>query len=179
MSATGSALTRVVRSTSIVLVAVLPSLVIAAAVGGQGLPNNAVSIDRGVIGCQVRQAIVLGERARNGLESPTAADDIDASHKLLDTMYRQVRRALGNLNDRKSRAQVPDPMLDLEVAKVRLAWNTIRGPVDAFFNSPGKDEWRADAARDLRVAMSALRQAEAMLPWCANSRRPSEQESDS
>jgi len=162
------------------LVTALLSLSLTAAVASsQGLPNNTVSIDRGVIGCQVREAIALGGRARARLESPTAADDIDASHKLLDTMYRQVRLALGNLNDRRSRAKVPDPMLDLEVAKVSLAWNTIRGPVDAFFNSPGKDEWLAGATRDLRVAMSALRQAEAMLPWCANSRRPSGQDSDS
>lgn len=179
MSATRIALMRVVRSGSSVLVAILLSLVTAAVAGAQGLPNGTVSIDRGVIGCQVRQALVLGERARNGLDSPTAADDIDATHKLLDTMYRQVRLALGNLNDRKSRAKAPDPMLDLEVAKVRLAWNSIRAPVDAFFNSPGKDEWLTGAARDLRVAMSALRQAEAMLPLCASSRRPSEQDSDS
>ena len=58
-------------------------------------------------------------------------------------------------------------MLDLEVANVSFAWNTIRRPVDTFFNSPGKDEWVAGAGRDLRAAMAALRQAEAMLPWCA------------
>jgi hypothetical protein len=162
---------------ALALVVALLSLSLTTAVGGQGLPNNTVSIDRAVIGCQVREAIALGGRARARLESP-AADDIGATHKLLETMYRQVRLALGNLNDRKSRLKFPDPMLDLEVAKVSLAWNTIRRPVDAFFNSPTKDEWLAGAGRDLQAAMSALRQAEAMLP-CASSRRPSQQDPNS
>lgn len=164
---------------ALALVAALLSLSLTTAVGSQGLPNNTVSIERAVIGCQVREAIALGGRARARLESPTAADDIGATHKLLDTMYRQVRLALGNLNDRKASVKFPDPLLDLEVAKVSLAFNTIRRPVDAFFNSPSPDEWLAGAGRDLLAGMSALRQAEAMLPWCASSRRPSQQDPDS
>jgi len=140
------------------------------AVASEGLPNAIVSIDRTVIGCQVREAIAIGERARARLEGSGAGDDIAATHKLLDTMYRQVRLALGNLKDRKARVKVPDPMLDLEVAKVNLAWHTIRRPVDTFFDSPTKDEWLGVAARDLTTALSALRQAETMLPWCAHSR---------
>jgi hypothetical protein len=163
MSATRIALTG--------LVATLLSLSLTtAAAASEGLPNNIVSIDRTVIGCQVREAIALGQRAKARLEDSGAADDIASTHKLLDTMYRQVRRALGNLKDRKARVKVADPMLDLEMAKVNLAWHTIRRPVDTFFDSPAKDEWLAVAARDLQAAMAALRQAETMLPWCANSR---------
>lgn len=161
MSATRIALT--------VLVAALLSLATAAA-ASEGLPNNIVSTDRTVIGCQVREAIALGERAKVRLASSGAGDDIAATHKLLDTMYRQVRLALGNLKDRKARVKVVDPMLDLEVAKVNLAWHTIRRPVDTFFDSPAKDEWLGVAARDLQTAMAALRQVEVMLPWCAHSR---------
>lgn len=163
MSATRIALTA--------LIAALLSLSLAtAAAASEGLPNAIVSTDRTVIGCQVREAIALGERARARLEGSGTGDDIAATHKLLDTMYRQVRLALGNLKDRKARVKVADPMLDLEVAKVNLAWHTIRRPVDTFFDSPAKDEWVAVAARDLRTAMSALRQVEAMLPLCATTR---------
>lgn len=163
MSATRIALT--------VLIAALLSLPLATAAGAsEGLPNALVSIDRAVIGCQVREAIALGERAKARLEDSGAADDIATTHKLLDTMYRQVRLALGNLKDRKARIKVADPMLELEVAKVNLAWNTIRRPVDTFFDSPAKDEWVAVAAHDLRATMSALRQVEIMLPPCATTR---------
>lgn len=163
MSATRIALT--------VLIAALLSLPLATAAGAsEGLPNALVSIDRAVIGCQVREAIALGERARAKLEGSGAGDDIAAIHKLLDTMYRQVRLALGNLKDRKARVKVADPMLDLEVAKVNLAWHTIRRPVDKFFDSPAKDEWLAVAAGDLRTTLSALRQVETMLPLCATTR---------
>jgi hypothetical protein len=141
-----------------------------AVASSQDLPNSTVSIDRAVIGCQVREAIALGGRARARLESQTGAEDLGAAHKLLETMYRQVRLALGNLNDRRERVKPRDPMLDLEVAKITSAWNSIRRPVDGFFNSPEKDEWLAGAGRDLRVAMSALRQAEVMLPLCTSSR---------
>jgi hypothetical protein len=160
MSATRIALT--------VLVAALLSLSPAPAAADRGLPNGMVSIDRTVIGCQVRAAIALGEQARARLEGSGAGDDIAGTHKLLDTMYRQVRLALGNLKDRKGRVKAYDPMLDLEIAKVSLAWDTIRRPVDTFYNS--KDGWVDVAERDLQRAMSALRQAEAMLPWCSSSR---------
>lgn len=178
MSATRIGLTRVGRRTSTVLVAALLSLTTAAA-GSPGLPNNTVTIDRAVIGCQVQEALALGERARRGLSSPAATDHIAAIHKLLDTMYRQVRLALGNLKDRKGRVKLPDPVLDLEMSKVNLAWNTIRRPVDTFFDSPTKDEWLAGAASDLRAAMSALRQAEAMLPFCSSARRAAQSDHDS
>jgi len=172
MSATRIALT--------VLVAALLSLSLAtAAAATDGLPNSIVSIDRTVIGCQVREAIALGERAKARLEGSGGGDDIAATHKLLDTMYRQVRLALGNLKDRKARVKVADPMLDLEVAKVNLAWHTIRRPVDTFFDSPAKDEWLGVAARDLQAAMLALRQAESTLPWCANTRGASRRDPDS
>jgi hypothetical protein len=130
---------------------------------GQPLPNNTVSVDPAVIGRQVRAAIALGEQARERLSNP-GTDDIRVTHQLLDTMYRQVRRALGNLNDRKAIAKFPDPLLEMEITKVTFAWNTIRRPVDGFFNSPAKEEWRAGAARDLQVTMVTLRQVEAMLP---------------
>jgi hypothetical protein len=130
---------------------------------GQPLPNNTVSVDPAVIGRQVRAAIALGEQARERLSSP-GADDIKVTHQLLDTMYRQVRRALGNLNDRKAIAKFPDPILDMEINKVTFAWNTIRRPVDGYFNSPAKEEWKAGAAHDLQVTMATLRQVEAMLP---------------
>lgn len=162
------------------LVATLLWLSVAtAAAASEGLPNSIVSIDPTVIGCQVGEAIALGERAKARLESSGSGDDIAVTHKLLDTMYRQVRMALGNLKDRKDRVKTPDPMLELEEAKVTLAWHTIRRPVDTFFDSPAKDEWVVLAARELRVAMSALRQAEALLPWCANPRRASRRDPDS
>jgi hypothetical protein len=151
------------------LVAASLSLAVAAA-ASEGLPNSVVSIDPAVIGCQVREAILLGERAKVRLEGAGIGDDIVATHKLLDTMYRQVRMALGNLKDRKDRIGGADPMLDLEMAKVTQAWNTIRRPVDTYFDSPSKNEWPGVAAGDLHAAMSALRQAETLLPWCANTR---------
>jgi hypothetical protein len=162
------------------LVATLLWLSVAtAAAASEGLPNSIVSTDATVIGCQVREAIVLGERAKARLESSGSSDDPAATHKLLDTMYRQVRMALGNLKDRKARLKTPDPMLDLQEAKVTLAWHTIRRPVDTFFDSPAKDEWVGLAARELQAAMSALRQAEVLLPWCANARRASRRDPDS
>ena len=145
------------------LVVMITGLVGPATGFGQPLPNNVVSVDPAVIGRQVRAAIALGEQARERLSSP-GTDDIKVTHQLLDTMYRQVRRALGNLNDRKAIGKFPDPILDMEITKVTFAWNTIRRPVDGYFNSPAKDEWKAGAAQDLQVTMSTLRQVEAMLP---------------
>lgn len=139
------------------------ALITASPVVGQPLPNNSVSVEPAVIGRQVRAAIALGEQARVRLSSP-GTDDNTGVHQLLDTMYRQVRRALGNLNDRKAITKFPDPLLDLEINKVTFAWNTIRRPVDGFFNSPAKEEWKAGAAQDLQVTMATLRQVEAMLP---------------
>ena len=92
------------------------------------------------------------------------SDDNTTIHQLLDTMYRQVRRALGNLNDRKAITKFPDPLLDMQINKVTFAWNTIRRPVDGFFNSPAKEEWKAAAAQDLQITMATLRQVEAVLP---------------
>lgn len=130
---------------------------------GQPLPNNTVSVDPAVIGRQLRAAIALGEQARARLSSP-GTDDNTTIHQLLDTMYRQVRRALGNLNDRKAITKFPDPLLDMQINKVTFAWNTIRRPVDGFFNSPAKEEWKAAAAQDLQITMATLRQVEAVLP---------------
>lgn len=150
-----------------------------AAAASDGLPNSIVSTDLTVIGCQVREAIGLGERAKASLEGPAAASNPAATQKLLDTMYRQVRMALGNLKDRRARYKTPDPMLDLQEAKVTLAWHTIRRPVDTFFDSPAKDEWIGLAARELHAAMSALRQAEILLPLCASARGASGKGPDS
>lgn len=149
----------VLASMTIVMTALFGSL----EASEQPLPNNTVSTDPAVIGRQVRAAIALGEQATERLSGP-GSDDITATHQLLDTMYRQVRRALGNLNDRKSRTKFPDPVLELEINQVTFAWNTIRRPVDGFFNSPAKDEWKSEAARDLQATMATLRQVEAMLP---------------
>jgi hypothetical protein len=145
------------------LIVMITGLVGPSAGFGQPLPNNTVSVDPAVIGRQIRAAISLGEQARARLSSP-GTDDNAATHQLLDTMYRQVRRALGNLNDRKAVGKLPDPILDMEITKVTFAWNTIRRPVDGYFNSPAKDEWKAGAAQDLQVTMATLRQVEAMLP---------------
>lgn len=150
-----------------------------AAASSDGLPNAIVSTDLSVIGCQVREAIGLGERARASLEGAGASANPAATQKLLDTMYRQVRMALGNLKDRRARLKASDPMLDLQEAKVTLAWHTIRRPVDTFFDSPVKDEWIGLAARELRAAMSALRQAEVLLPLCASARGASRRDPDS
>jgi len=145
------------------LVLMMSGLVGPSAGFGQPLPNGTVSIDLAVIGRQVRAAIALGERAREHLSSP-GTDDIEVTHRLLDTMYRQVRLALGNLKDRKDIAKFPDPLLNTEITTVTFAWNTIRRPVDGYFNSPSKDEWKAGAAQDLQVTMATLRQVEVMLP---------------
>ena len=147
----------------LLMIVTIASLVTTAPVLGQPLPNNTVSVDPAVIGRQLRAAIALGEQARERLSGP-GTDDIAATHQLLDTMYRQVRRALGNLNDRKAIAKLPDPLLDMEINKVTFAWNTIRRPVDGYFNSPAKDEWKAGAAQDLQLTMATLRQVEVMFP---------------
>lgn len=128
----------------------------------QPLPNDVVSIEPAVIASQLRAALTLGEQAKDRLAS--ADTDIAPAHKALDTMYRQIRRALGNMNDRKVRLKFPDPVLDVEISRVTFAWNTIRRPVDSYFNSPVKEEWRASAARDLQTTMATLRQVEALLP---------------
>jgi len=127
------------------------------------LPNDMVSIDPAVIGRQVRAAITLGEQARASLAASTS-DDITAPHKLLDTMYRQVRLALGNLRDLKSRTKMVDPVMELEITKIAFAWNTIRRPVDSFYNSPVISEWKVSAAHDLQISMATLRQVEVLLP---------------
>lgn len=145
------------------LVLVVSGLVGPSAGFGQPLPNGTVSIDLAVIGRQVRAAIALGEQAREHLSSP-GNDDIEVTHRLLDTMYRQVRLALGNLKDRRDIAKFPDPFLSMEITRVTFAWNAIRRPVDGYFNAPTKDEWKAGAAQDLQVAMATLRQVEVMLP---------------
>lgn len=147
---------------SLMFVAILSALTTAPALG-QPLPNNTVSVDPAVIGRQIRAAIAVGEQARARLGGP-GTDDLPGTHQLLDTMYRQVRRARENLIDRKAIAKFPDPILDVEINKVTFAWNTIRRPVDGYFNSPAKDEWKAGATQDLQLTMATLRQVEAMLP---------------
>lgn len=176
MSTTRIVLTRAGLRASAALLAALLSLTTTPA-ASQSLPNSTVSIDRVVIGCQVREAIELGEQVEDRLASATASDDIGATHKLLDTMYKQIRLALMNLNDRRARARVPEPLIDLEVSKITFAWHTIRRPVDKYFDidSVRKESWLPIAAIEVQKAMVALRQAENLLPQCSLSRRTSSQ----
>jgi len=98
------------------------------------------------------------------LQSPQALDELDQTHKMMDHMYRIVRFAVFGLNERKGITKGNDPMVDFELSKTTLAWNTIRRPVDKYFNSPARDEWAIAAVEDLQKAMSALRTVEALFP---------------
>jgi hypothetical protein len=126
--------------------------------------DERISSDPKVIGRQIRAALALGQLSIQRLQSPQALDELDQTHKMMDHMYRIVRFAVYGLNERKDITKGMDPMVDFELSKTTLAWNTIRRPVDKYFNSPPKDEWAIAAVEDLQKAMSALRVVEALFP---------------
>lgn len=126
--------------------------------------DERISSDPKVIGRQIRAALALGQQSIQRLQSPQALDELDQTHKMMDHMYRIVRFAVYGLNQRKDITKGMDPMVDFELSKTTLAWNTIRRPVDKYFNSPPKDEWAIAAVEDLQKAMSALRVVEALFP---------------
>ena len=126
--------------------------------------DERISSDPKVIGRQIRAALALGQQSIQRLQSPQALDELDQTHKMMDHMYRIVRFAVYGLNERKDITKGMDPMVDFELSKTTLAWNTIRRPVDKYFNSPPKDEWAIAAVEDLQKAMSALRVVEALFP---------------
>jgi len=126
--------------------------------------DERISSDPKVIGRQIRAALVLGQQSIQRLQSPQALDELDQTHKMMDHMYRIVRFAVFGLNERKGITKGNDPMVDFELSKTTLAWNTIRRPVDKYFNSPARDEWAIAAVEDLQKAMSALRTVEALFP---------------
>jgi hypothetical protein len=126
--------------------------------------DERISSDPKVIGRQIRAAISLGQTSIKRLQSPQMADELDQTQKIMDHMYRLVRFALFGLNQRKDIAKGMDPMIDFELSKTTEAWNSIRRPVDKYFNAGPRDEWAIAAVEDLQKAMTALRVVEALLP---------------
>ncbi|HKC06424.1 MAG TPA: hypothetical protein VKJ67_06160 [Methylomirabilota bacterium] len=126
--------------------------------------DERVSSDPKVIGRQIRAALALGQLSIQRLQSPQALDELDQTHKMMDHMYRIVRFAVYGLTERKDITKNMDPMVDFELSKTTLAWNTIRRPVDKYFNSIPPAEWALGATEDLQKAMSALRVVEALVP---------------
>jgi hypothetical protein len=126
--------------------------------------DERLSPDRKVIGRQIRAAISLGQKSIQRLQSPQMVDELDQTQKMMDHMYRLVRVALAGLNQRKDIAKGMDPLIDFELSKTTQAWNTIRRPVDAYFNAVPRDKWAIAAVEDLQKALTALRVVEALLP---------------
>jgi hypothetical protein len=126
--------------------------------------DERISSDPKVIGRQIRAAISLGQTSIQRLQSPQMLDELDQTQKIMDHMYRLVRFAVFGLNQRKDIAKGMDPMIDFEVSKTTQAWNSIRRPVDKYFNAGPRDEWAIAAVEDLQKAVSALRLVEALLP---------------
>ena len=144
------------------LLGILPGLSPARA--QQATSDERISSDPRVIGRQIRTAISLGQMSIQRLQSPQVLDELDQTHKMMDHMYRLVRFAVYGLNERKDVTKGMDPMVDFELSKTTQAWNTIRRPVDKYFNAGPRDEWAIAAVEDLQKAMTALRTVEALLP---------------
>ena len=126
--------------------------------------DERISSDPKVIGRQIRAAISLGQRSIQRLQSPQMLDEVEQTQKMMDHMYRLVRFAVFGLSQRKDLAKGMDPMVDFELNKTTQAWNTIRRPVDKYFNAGPREEWAIAAVEDLQKAMTALRLVEALLP---------------
>jgi hypothetical protein len=127
--------------------------------------NLVISTDPAVNGRHLREAMAIGEDVLARLQSSEAAQDLPAIHKSLDRMYKTVRLALSGLREQKRRQRkFEDPLLEYEVTRTAKAWDTIRGPVDRYFNNPAPEVYIEGAIRDVRETITLLRPVVAVLP---------------
>jgi hypothetical protein len=124
---------------------------------------DAINIDPVVNGRHLRDAIALGESALERLQGPQAAEELAATHKTIDLMYRTVRLAVFGLREAKKRTKFDDPLIDYELGRTGKAWDVIRGPVDRYFDSMPPEVYIAKAIRDLQEAIAILRPVAAVM----------------
>lgn len=124
---------------------------------------DAINIDPAVNGRHLRDAIALGQSALERLQGPQAAEELAATHKTIDLMYRTVRLALFGLREAKKRTKFDDPLLDYELGRTGKAWDVIRGPVDRYFDSLPPEVYIARSIRDLQEAIAILRPVAAVM----------------
>jgi hypothetical protein len=128
-------------------------------VGGIG-----VSRDLAVNGRYLREAIALGQDALARLQGPGSTAELASTHKTMDLMYRTVRTALWGLRERRRTLRFEEPLLDYEIQRTEKAWNTIRWPVDTYFDSVPTDVYIERSIRELQAAITLLRPVAAVLP---------------
>jgi len=120
--------------------------------------------DPAINGRLLRDAIALGTSALERLQGPRAVEDLPSAHKSMDLMYRTVRTALFGMREQKRRTKYDDPLLDYQLGRTGKAWDTIRGPVDRYFNSLPPEVYIEGAIRDLQAAIAILRPVVAVMP---------------
>lgn len=124
---------------------------------------DAINIDPAVNGRHLRDAIALGQSALERLQGPQAAEELAATHKTIDLMYRTVRLALFGLREAKKRTRFDDPLLDYELGRTGKAWDIIRGPVDRYFDNLPPEVYISRSVRDLQEAIAILRPVAAVM----------------
>lgn len=124
---------------------------------------EAISTDPAVNGRLLQDAITLGQSALGRLQGPQAAEELAATHKTIDLMYRTVRLALFGLREAKKRTKFDDPLLDYQLGRTGKAWDTIRGPVDRYFDSLPPEVYISKAISDLQAAIGILRPVAAVM----------------
>jgi len=130
-----------------------------------------VSTDLAINGRHLREAMALGQIALERLQGPGAVEELATTHKTLDLMYRTVRLALSGLRERRSMLErnqkmltFDDPILDYEIQRTEKAWNTIRWPVDRYFDSLPTDVYIERSIREVQATIALLRPVVALLP---------------
>jgi hypothetical protein len=125
--------------------------------------SETINTDPAVNGRLLRDAITLGQSALERLQGPQAAEELAATHKTIDLMYRTVRLALFGLREAKRRVKFDDPLLDYELGRTGKAWDIIRGPVDRYFDNQPPEVYIARSIRDLQEALAILRPVAAVM----------------
>jgi hypothetical protein len=131
--------------------------------GAQRSSATAINTDPAINGRHLRDAIALGHSALERLQGPRAVDELAATHKTIDLMYRTVRLALFGMREQKKRLKFEDPLLEYELGRTGRAWDLIRGPVDRYFDNLPPDVYVSRAIRDLEEAIAILRPVAAVM----------------
>lgn len=126
--------------------------------------SEVINADPAVNGRHLRDAVRLGTSALERLQGPQAVEELASTHKTLDLMYRTVRLALFGMRQQKLKTKFDDPLLDYELGRTGKAWDTIRGPVDRYFNSLPPEVYIASAIRDVQETLALLRPVIAVMP---------------
>jgi hypothetical protein len=125
--------------------------------------ENVINSNPAVNGRHLQEAVDLGQSALRSLQGPRAVDELAATHKKIDLMYRTVRLALFGMRERKRKAKFGDPLLDYQLGRTGQAWDIIRGAVDRYFDSLPPEVYIGIATRDLREAIGILRPVAAVM----------------